>query len=153
MPSQIQGVSHTSEQIVALKDGHQIALYSIVKQNLLVLGSEWAGFFTVGFVTLLQVAWNGFQAGLLFRHYDLQMLAALVLPHAAFEFPALLIGATMILWLIVKTLQDLVNSEFNLIHNLFRVVPYACLCVGLILLAGMIEVYITPAIGVYVLGL
>ena len=153
MPARFRGFTRALVEITVLKDGHGAALFLIIKQNLLVLGSEWAGFFTAGFTSILQVAWNGFQLGLLVRHYDFRTLTALVLPHALLEFPALLIGATISLWLVLKTIKDAMKCEFHLIQHLRRVIPFASLCVGLILLAALIEVYLTPIIGAYTIGI
>gem|GEM_PF-6198908 len=119
----------------------------IVERNLFVLASVFGGVVTAGFTTVLQLAWNGFRIGLLVRHYDPWILVVLVIPHATLEFAALLLGATISVWLVFRTVQDAMSNEFHLVRNLRGIIPYVALSVGLVLLGAVVEVYITPLIG------
>lgn len=127
------------------------AFRHIVKQNLFVLASMFGGVITAGFTTMLHLGWNGFGIGLLVRHYDLWTLAVLVLPHATLEFAALLLGATISIWLVLRTIMDAIKNEFHLVQNLQGITPYAAFSVGLVLLGAIVEVYITPLIGAHLL--
>ncbi len=119
----------------------------IVEQNLFVLASVFGGVVTAGFTTVLQLAWNSFRIGLLVRHYDPWILVVLVIPHATLEFAALLLGATISVWLVFRTVQDAMSNEFHLVRNLRGIIPYVALSVGLVLLGAVVEVYIAPLIG------
>lgn len=137
---------------VLLRTGSFEQLTLIFKKNYWCLLLECIGVFTAGFTSILQVAGNGFQAGLLVRNYQLRTLLCLVVPHAIIEFTAILLGATISLWLVIRTCIDALNHEYNFIgKNLKNFLLYEILCVCLIFIAGIVEVYVTPHIGAYFL--
>jgi len=144
-PSSVSPIDYVRDIMLRANRGETFR--RIVKQNLLVLAFVFGGVVTAGFTTVLQLAWNGFRIGLLVRHYDPWILAVLVIPHATLEFAALLLGATISIWLVFKTVQDAISDEFHLVRNLRRIIPGVAFSVGLILLGAIVEVYITPLIG------
>ena len=120
------------------------AFFHIVINNIRVLGLELAGIATAGFSSLLQVGWNGFRMGLLLRQHRFGVVAPFVFPHAIIEMSALLLGASTSLNIVVQSIRDGLAGRFSLIRNLNAIVIPIALCVALLLVAGLIEVFVTP---------
>ena len=94
---------------------------------------------------LLQVAWNAFELGLMTRQYQREVILILVLPHAVIEFPSLILATSGVLWAVSETIIGVSSGRRPRIFK--KLIMIMFVSIFLMLLAGLVETYVTPVIG------
>jgi uncharacterized membrane protein SpoIIM required for sporulation len=120
-------------------------LRHILSRNFYVLTLVLTGIGTGGFMGLLQVAWNAFELGLMTRQYQREVILILVLPHAVIEFPSLILATSGVLWAVSETIIGVSIGRRPRIFK--KLIMIMFVSIFLMLLAGLVETYVTPVIG------
>jgi len=126
-----------------------IFLFILFNNAFKVLVAMFAGIF-FGIAPLYFIYSNGFLLGmvtpLIVKNGSWQLLAAGILPHGIIELSAVLIGATYGLWLGVKMFRLIFFKEP--IDDVFKIalLKYVRVIVPMLLLAAIIEAYVTPIV-------
>lgn len=136
----VEGLDPLVEKLASLSNW-QFALIIFFNNTLKVLLSMFLGVF-FGIIPFFFLAFNGYILGVVATGVDLHIFFASIGPHGILEIPAFLIGAGMGLSLGFKVLKHgkSVKVDWGELKQL------TILIIIMLLLASLIETYITPII-------
>ncbi|WAA09690.1 stage II sporulation protein M [Fervidibacillus albus] len=129
----------------------EIALKLFTNNFLASLFVFLTGFIPIFIPTLLIMGLNGAMIGVLFAYIKVNggliapMFFAGILPHGIFEIPALVMAGALAFYISKGLIKKLSRTEFRMqfvVKNAF--VSFLSICVPLLIIAAIIEAFITP---------
>ena len=129
------------EKLMVLEEW-QLVLFIFLNNSVKILAAILLGtllsIFPIFFLLL-----NGYLIGLIAQHFGLALVLAGIVPHGIFEIPALLLGAGAGIhlgWIVFKRRDCLKDELIQALWLFLKVI------VPLLLIASLVEVFLTPHI-------
>lgn len=139
-----------------ISDYGNINALGLIKNNgIACIVSIIIGFFPFIFLPILTLLLNGFLVGVTLGFgqtvYNMSIIKVFVfgiLPHGIFEIPSLIISISMGLYLCLNITKKIIGKTSEKISNILieYIRIFICIILPLLIIAGLVESYITPTL-------